>query len=68
MLSRLTKKQILLGSAGALPTLHDRYGLSADAIVAKVKAELGSDFEPSTESRGAKETAPWRGEEVPPTA
>jgi phage replication-related protein YjqB (UPF0714/DUF867 family) len=48
--------------------LHDRYGLSADAIVAKVKAELGSDFEPSTESRGAKETAPWRGEEVPPTA
>jgi transketolase len=54
--------------AGALPTLHDRYGLSADAIVAKVKAELGSDFEPSTESRGAKETAPWRGEEVPPTA
>lgn len=27
--------------AGALPTLHDRYGLSTDAIVAKVKAELG---------------------------
>jgi transketolase len=54
--------------AGALPTLHDRYGLSADAIVAKVKAELGSDPEPSTGSRGAKESAPWRGEEVPPTA
>ncbi|MDQ5819614.1 MAG: transketolase family protein, partial [Actinomycetota bacterium] len=54
--------------AGALPTLHDRYGLSADAIVARVKAELGGDPEPSTESRGAKETAPWRGEEVPPTA
>jgi transketolase len=54
--------------AGALPTLHERYGLSADAIVAKVKAELGSDFEPSTVSRGAKETASWRGEEVPPTA
>ena len=29
-------------AAGALPTLHDRYGLSTDAIVSKVKAELGS--------------------------
>jgi transketolase len=28
-------------AAGALPTLHDRYGLSTDAIVAKVRAELG---------------------------
>jgi len=28
--------------AGALPTLHDRYGLSTDAIVSKVKAELDS--------------------------
>ena len=28
-------------AAGALPTLHDRYGLSTDAIVARVKAELG---------------------------
>lgn len=27
-------------AAGALPTLHDRYGLSTDAVVAKVKAEL----------------------------
>jgi transketolase len=27
-------------AAGALPTLHDRYGLSTDAIVSKVKAEL----------------------------
>lgn len=27
--------------AGALPTLHERYGLSTDAIVAKVRAELG---------------------------
>lgn len=26
--------------AGALPTLHDRYGLSVDAIIAKVLAEL----------------------------
>jgi transketolase len=28
-------------AAGALPTLHDRYGLSTDAIVARVKAEVG---------------------------
>jgi transketolase len=27
-------------AAGALPTLHDRYGLSTDAIVARVRAEL----------------------------
>jgi transketolase len=27
-------------AAGALPTLHDRYGLSADALCARVKAEL----------------------------
>jgi transketolase len=27
-------------AAGALPTLHDRYGLSTDALCAKVKAEL----------------------------
>jgi transketolase len=26
-------------AAGALPTLHDRYGLSTDAVVAKVRAE-----------------------------
>jgi transketolase len=26
--------------AGALPTLHDRYGLAVDRIVAKVLAEL----------------------------
>ena len=29
-------------AAGALPTLHDRYGLSTDAIVARVRSELGS--------------------------
>jgi transketolase len=28
-------------AAGALPTLHDRYGLSTDAVVTRVKAELG---------------------------
>ncbi len=27
-------------AAGALPTLHDRYGLSTEAIVSRVKAEL----------------------------
>ena len=27
-------------AAGALPTLHDRYGLSTDAVVAKVRASL----------------------------
>jgi transketolase len=27
-------------AAGALPTLHDRYGLSTDAVVARIKAEL----------------------------
>jgi transketolase len=29
-------------AAGALPTLHDRYGLSTDAVVSRVKAELDS--------------------------
>jgi transketolase len=29
-------------AAGALPTLHDRYGLSTDSIISKVKAELDS--------------------------
>jgi transketolase len=28
-------------AAGALPTLHNRYGLSTDAVVARVLAELG---------------------------
>jgi transketolase len=34
-------------AAGALPTLHDRYGLSTDAIVVKVKAELGGAVWPA---------------------
>jgi transketolase len=29
-------------AAGALPTLHDRYGLSTDAVVARVKTEYGA--------------------------
>ena len=32
-------------AAGALPTLHDRYGLSTDSIISKVKAELDSHAE-----------------------
>ena len=27
-------------AAGALPTLHDRYGLSTDAVIARIKSEL----------------------------
>ena len=27
-------------AAGALPTLHDRYGLSTDAVVTRIKSEL----------------------------
>ena len=34
-------------AAGALPTLHDRYGLSTDSIISKVKAELDSHAEPA---------------------
>jgi transketolase len=44
-------------AAGALPTLHDRYGLSTDAIVAKVKAELGGGTH-----------APWAADPDPATA
>jgi transketolase len=37
-------------AAGALPTLHDRYGLSTDAIVSKVKAELDAHTVPDETS------------------
>jgi transketolase len=37
-------------AAGALPTLHDRYGLSTDAIVGRIKAELGSHTAPADPS------------------
>ena len=36
-------------AAGALPTLHDRYGLSTDSIVSKVKAELGAHTTTATD-------------------
>ena len=34
-------------AAGALPTLHDRYGLSTDAIASLVKAELDAHSAPA---------------------
>ena len=47
-------------AAGALPTLHDRYGLSTDAVVARVKTELG----------GGKQAdhGPWAADPEPATA
>jgi transketolase len=47
-------------AAGALPTLHDRYGLSTDAVVARVKAELDQRHEPATDRR-------WVADPQPPT-
>jgi transketolase len=47
--------------AGALPTLHSRYGLSTDAVVARVKTELSGT--PSTTRRQA-----WAADPEPPTA
>jgi transketolase len=47
--------------AGALPTLHHHYGLSTDAIVATVKAELAGT--PTTTQRDA-----WAADPEPPTA
>src|SRR4029453_1744954 len=46
-------------AAGALPTLHDRYGLSTDEVVARVKLELGST---------AHGHGPWPADDEPPTA
>jgi transketolase len=46
-------------AAGALPTLHDRYGLSTDAIVAKVKAELAG--------AGQRDGAAWPADPEPAT-
>ena len=55
--------------AGALPTLHERYGLSTDAIMAKVKTELGGDLAHSEQPSESRETeVPWRREVAPPTA
>ena len=49
-------------AAGALPTLHDRYGLSTDAIVARVKAELGTPHRHAPRRPVARRPRP------PPTA
>ena len=46
-------------AAGALPPLHDRYGLSTDEVVARVKIELGAT---------AHGHGPWPADEDPPTA
>jgi transketolase len=55
--------------AGALPTLHDRYGLSTDAVVAKVKAEFGDNTNSPTEPRDTgEEDPPWPRQERPPSA
>lgn len=55
--------------AGALPTLHDRYGLSTDAVVARVKAEFGGGTAAPTEPRDTgEEDPPWPREATPPTA
>jgi transketolase len=46
-------------AAGALPTLHDRYGLSTDEVAARVKIELGAT---------ARGHGPWPADDEPPTA
>jgi len=46
-------------AAGALPTLHDRYGLSTDAVIARIKADLGST--------ARRHGGPWPAEPTPPT-
>jgi len=45
-------------AAGALPTLHDRYGLSTSAVVATIKAGLA----------GRSTGGPWAADPAPPTA
>jgi transketolase len=46
-------------AAGALPTLHDRYGLSTDEVAARVKIELGAT---------ARGHGPWPADDEPPSA
>jgi transketolase len=46
-------------AAGALPTLHDRYGLSTDEVVARIKLDLGAT---------AHGHGPWAADDEPPTA
>ena len=44
-------------AAGALPTLHDRYGISTDAIVSRVKAELNAHH-PAGTAAGVDDVPP----------
>lgn len=44
--------------ASALPTLHDRCGLSTDEVVAKIKTEFGDNTDAPTEPRDAGEEDP----------
>jgi transketolase len=54
---------------GALPTLHDRYGLSTDGVVAKVMEEFGDRPKQSAEPRDpGEEEPPWPREPEPPSA
>jgi transketolase len=46
-------------AVGALPTLHDRYGLSTDEVAARVKLELGAT---------AHGHGPWAADDEPATA
>ncbi|WP_432570198.1 transketolase family protein [Kineococcus sp. SYSU DK005] len=45
-------------AAGALPTLHQRYGLSTDAVVQRVRAELGGRPRPTTPAAAQPSTPP----------
>ncbi len=57
-------------AAGALPTLHDRYGLSTDAVVARIRSALNDD-PTGSEAAGAGDAEadpPWPREVRPPTA
>jgi transketolase len=55
--------------AGALPTLHDRYGLSTDEVVATVKSEFEDNTDAPTEPRDTgEEDPPWPRQERPPSA
>jgi transketolase len=40
-------------AAGALPTLHDRYGLSTEAVIARVKTELSGSGESALPAAGS---------------
>ena len=45
-------------AAGALPTLHDRYGISTEAIIGRVKAELDSHTAATSGNPGPDDPIP----------